>query len=89
MHDVYLGEVRRIAGGSAPQGWLLCDGQLLNARDYPELFAVIGTRFGGDNEQFALPQLNPATNGVAYIIATAGRRPVQPEVVIHLQGDAS
>jgi microcystin-dependent protein len=88
MYEVYVGEVRRIGGPTAPPGWLFCDGQRLNARDYPELFAAIGTRFGGTAEQFALPNLNQATNGVAYIIAATGRVPVRPEVVIQLLGEA-
>ncbi len=77
MHDVYIGEVRRISGLVAPDGWLFCDGQLLRPDEYPELFAAIGNRFGGEDGCFALPSLNQATNGVAYIIATAGRMPVQ------------
>jgi microcystin-dependent protein len=42
----------------APQGWLLCIGQDLPVRQYQALFAVIGTRFGGDGQTtFKAPNL--------------------------------
>ena len=36
------GEVRMFAGGSAPSGWLLCDGSQYAKSDKAELYAVIG-----------------------------------------------
>lgn len=39
------------------EGWLVCDGRLLNTADYPELFAVIGYTHGGSDSQFALPNI--------------------------------
>lgn len=77
MSDTYVGEIRRFGGAFAPPGWLLCDGRMLNAEDHADLFDVIGTRFGGGDGQFALPDLNQATDGVAFIIAAAGRTPVR------------
>lgn len=51
-----VGELRGFAGATAPAGWLLCQGQLLNVADHPALFAVIGTAYGGDGiTTFALP----------------------------------
>src|SRR5262245_17908790 len=42
----------------APRGWLECNGQLLRIADFPELFQVIGTKFGGDGQlSFAVPNL--------------------------------
>lgn len=43
-----VGEVRMWSGsyGVLPKGWLVCDGRELNAADYPELFGVIGLRWG-------------------------------------------
>ncbi|HEX2900133.1 MAG TPA: tail fiber protein [Bacteroidia bacterium] len=41
----------------APEGWLLCDGSLLAINDFPELYAVMGKRFGGDELHFALPDM--------------------------------
>lgn len=42
-----------------PDGWLLCDGSLINRTEYSELFAVIGESYGaGDGETtFALPDI--------------------------------
>ena len=45
-------------GDSAPAGWLLCDGRAISKKDYADLFAAIGTAFGGDgNPKFNLPDL--------------------------------
>ena len=58
MAQPYIGEVRMFAGSFAPQGWLLCEGQLLPISDNETLFQVIGTTYGGDGEStFALPDL--------------------------------
>jgi len=54
----YLGEVRMFAGSFAPQGWALCDGQILSVASNTALFNVLGARFGGDGvTTFALPDL--------------------------------
>jgi microcystin-dependent protein len=53
-----IGEVRMFAGNSQPAGWAFCDGSLLNIGDFPALFGVIGTTFGGDGvNKFAVPDL--------------------------------
>jgi microcystin-dependent protein len=42
----------------APEGYKLCDGSPVSNEDFPELFELIGTQFGGDgNPYFALPNL--------------------------------
>lgn len=54
----YLGEIRMFAGDFAPVGFALCDGQLLPVDEYPDLFNLLGTRYGGDGQVlFALPDL--------------------------------
>ena len=54
----HLGEIRMIAGYYAPVGWMFCEGQLLPISEYPELYDVIGTMYGGDGQTtFALPDL--------------------------------
>jgi hypothetical protein len=53
----YMGTAATLAG-LAPLGWLPCDGSSLSAADFPELFAAIGTHYGGDgNPRFNLPDL--------------------------------
>lgn len=50
------GVIADFAGGSAPDGWLLCGGQSVNRADYPALFAVIGTTYGSaSGSTFNLP----------------------------------
>lgn len=54
----FLGEIRLFAGSFAPQGWALCNGQLLAISENDALFSLIGTIYGGDGQStFALPDL--------------------------------
>ena len=54
----FVGEVRLTALTAVPQAWAVCNGQLLSVQDYPQLFAIIGTTYGGDGiSTFALPDL--------------------------------
>lgn len=60
MRDISLvpvGAILDFAGGSAPEGWLLCDGSEVSRTTYADLFAVIGTVYGsGDGATtFTLP----------------------------------
>ena len=49
----FAGEVTKI-----PKGWFLCDGTVLNKREYTDLFDKIGTCWGSNNiDQFNLPDL--------------------------------
>ena len=53
-----VGIVASFAGATAPTGWLLCDGSSISNVNYPELWAVIGTTFGGTSAtNFFLPNL--------------------------------
>ncbi len=36
-------------------GWMLCDGRACEVSKYPELFAVLGYLYGGENGQFNIP----------------------------------
>jgi microcystin-dependent protein len=58
MSDQFLGEIRMFGGNFAPQGWALCDGQLLGIQQNLALFSVLGTAFGGNGTlNFGLPNL--------------------------------
>jgi len=81
MSDQYLGEIRMFAGNFAPQGWALCNGQILPISQNTALFSLIGTYYGGDGVQtFALPNLQsrvPVHQGQGpglspYVIGQAG-----------------
>ncbi len=88
MSMPYVGEIRMFAANFAPQGWALCNGQLLSISQNQVLFALIGTTYGGDGQNtYALPNLqgrlpvhqgtNPS-NGTTYILGqSAGEEQVQ------------
>lgn len=58
MTDSFVGEIRMFAGRNPPQGWGLCQGQLVRIADYEALFDVIGTTYGGDGvNNFGIPDL--------------------------------
>jgi microcystin-dependent protein len=58
MSSPYVGEIRMFAGNFAPNGWMLCEGQLLPISENETLFNLIGTSYGGDGQStFALPNL--------------------------------
>lgn len=44
--DCPVGTINAYGGTTAPDGWLLCQGQAISRTDYADLFAVIGTAFG-------------------------------------------
>jgi len=55
-----VGEIILWGGSSEPSdsGLLLCDGSLVSSDDYPALWAIIGTTFGGTGAtSFAVPDL--------------------------------
>ncbi len=53
-----VGSIAMFGGASAPNGWLLCQGQSVLRADYPRLFAILGTTFGSaDGTHFTLPDL--------------------------------
>lgn len=93
--DQYIGEIRMFAGNFAPQGWLLCQGQLISIAENDVLFSLLGTTFGGDGQTtFALPDLrgrvpihaSPAhpqgqKGGSETITLTAGQMPAHTHVV--------
>lgn len=44
-----VGTVLTYTGDTAPEGWLMCDGETVSRADYSALYAVIGDRFGYGN----------------------------------------
>lgn len=58
MSQPFIGEIRMFAGNFPPNGWMLCEGQLLPISENDALFNLIGTTYGGDGQStFALPDL--------------------------------
>ena len=50
-----IGTVLSFAGQIAPNGYLLCDGATYAVADYQDLYDVIGNTYGGDTENFNVP----------------------------------
>jgi microcystin-dependent protein len=58
VSEPFVGEIRMFGFNFPPQGWALCDGQLLPISQNAALFSLLGTTYGGDGEStFALPDL--------------------------------
>jgi len=58
MAEPFLGEIRMVGFNFAPQGWALCNGQLLSISQNTALFSLLGTTYGGNGQNtFALPDL--------------------------------
>lgn len=54
----YMGELRIFSFNFVPQGWAMCNGQLLPIAQNQALFSLLGTMYGGDGQvNFALPDL--------------------------------
>jgi microcystin-dependent protein len=72
MSQPFVGEIRMVGFNFAPQGWALCNGQLMAISENETLFNLIGTTYGGDGQStFALPNLQsrvPVHMGQGYTI---------------------
>ncbi|KAF1009725.1 MAG: hypothetical protein GAK28_00369 [Luteibacter sp.] len=69
MADPYIGEIRLFGFNFAPQGWLLCNGALLQVRQYAALYSLLGVNYGGDGvNTFGIPDFRgrvPVNQGTA------------------------
>src|ERR1700691_3733805 len=72
MAEPFLSEIRIMSFGFAPNGWALCNGQLLPINQNQALFSLLGTTYGGDGRvTFGLPQLQtrvPIHMGSGYVL---------------------
>lgn len=77
MSDQFVGEIRMVGFNFAPNGFALCNGQLLAISQNTALFSLLGTQYGGNGTTtFALPNLQGAVpmdqgqalTGTQYII---------------------
>jgi microcystin-dependent protein len=66
-----VGQIRAYAGEIIPDGWLPCDRRMLRRHVHPELFRVLGTKYGdgdGSNTAFNLPGDDSPESDVRNII---------------------
>ena len=53
-----IGAILPFSGDNIPNGWLLCDGSVIEQEDYPELFEVLAGKYGIiSREEIRLPDL--------------------------------
>jgi microcystin-dependent protein len=58
MPTPLMGELKLVSFNFAPQGWAMCNGQLLPINQNQALFSLLGTMYGGNGQtNFALPDL--------------------------------
>jgi microcystin-dependent protein len=57
MSEPFIGEIKMVGFDFPPKGWALCDGKMLNSQQHNSLFSLLGNSFGGDQTNFALPNL--------------------------------
>jgi microcystin-dependent protein len=56
MAEPFVAQISVFGFNFAPQGWALCQGQLLSISQNTALFSLLGTNFGGDGRvTFGLP----------------------------------
>jgi microcystin-dependent protein len=62
MATPFLGELKLVSFNFAPNGWAMCNGQLLSISQNTALFSLIGTYYGGNGtSNFQLPDLRSRT----------------------------
>lgn len=94
------GSIIMFAGSVAPTSWLFCDGSSLSSVTYPDLYAVIGTKYGGVDGNFNLPNLvekfvkgatadTLATTGGGTITVTAENLPAHSHTLTNGEANVS
>ena len=73
-----LSSIMLWGGDEVPKStWQFCDGEEMSISQYPALFSLIGTIYGGDGRtNFMLPKLTD-NSGARYIICIAGEYPAR------------
>ncbi len=84
MGNAFFGEIRLFAFNFNPQMWMPCTGVNISVANNPELFAILGYRFGGDGKAwFQLPDLR------GNVVVGAGQGPDLTNRVLATTGGAS
>ncbi len=84
MSEPFIGQIVMFGGNFAPRDWALCDGQLLQISQWPALFSILGTTYGGDGRtNFALPDLR------GRVAVHAGNGPGLPNILLGQSGGSA
>jgi microcystin-dependent protein len=86
--DAFIGEIRPFAFGYQPSGWIQCNGQILDLRQFQALGSLLGNTFGGNVQQntFGVPNLQ----GVAVMgLGTGANPPLTPRTYATYAGSES
>lgn len=60
--EPFVGQLMLFGGNFCPQGWAQANGQILPISQYPALFSLLGTTYGGNGQStFGLPDLRGRT----------------------------
>jgi microcystin-dependent protein len=76
MAEPFISEIRLMSFGFAPNGWALCNGQILPINQNQALFSLLGTTYGGNGStNFQLPNMQgrtPIHKGNGFTLGEAG-----------------
>jgi microcystin-dependent protein len=75
--EVFIGEIFLFAFNFVSEGFLLCDGSFVSTAKYTALYTMIGNDYGGDKNNFNLPDLMKSSPlpKMNYYIAASGQYP--------------
>jgi len=87
--EMPIGSILIYAGSTAPEGWLMCDGELYDILAYPELFEAIEFTYGENAEKdaFGVPDLAgrvPVGPSSTWYFNKLGRKDGETEVELRL-----
>lgn len=66
-----VGDYKLSARSVDYNGWLICNGRMLNIEEYPELYEIIGMSFGGGEGEFRLPDFTSRVIGMFGVSAVS------------------
>ena len=93
-----IGDIHMFAASNAPSGWLPCNGVAVSRTTYSNLFAVIGTTYGGNGStNFNLPDLRQrfafgttnnlgVTGGAQTVTLTTAQMPAHSHYILRIMG---
>jgi microcystin-dependent protein len=74
----FVGEIILLPYDDRLEQFIPCDGTMLLKRQNPDLYSLLGDRFGSNQQQFAVPDLRSATpKSFTYYIAPQGVLPTK------------